>query len=79
MTELKLTPAQAVKARQMCEQAKGMRIDVRTDPKTKYTGIVDVCEPSHWGYSQLVFRVELLCGAAQARKEFFISTFNSAR
>jgi hypothetical protein len=76
---LNLTPAQTAKVAAIVAGVKGSRIDVRTDAHTKHTGIVDVVEPAYWGDRRLVFRVELLCGSAQVRKEFFLSTFNSAR
>ena len=75
----RITKAQAAKINAIVAHVMGKRIDVRTDANTKHTGVIDKVEPSYWAAGRLVFRVELLCGANQTRKEFFISSFESAR
>lgn len=80
MAELNLTPSQKARVAQTCEQVIGMRMNIRDGgEKTYVTGVVVAAEPSHWGDRRLVFKLTMECGVNKTRRDFFTSTFNSAR
>ena len=79
MAAIALSPSQQARVDHTCSSVIGLRLDVRTDKKTKVTGIVESAKPAYWGGRSLVFEVVLVCGTAQKRNTLFISTFNSIR
>ena len=76
---LNLTPAQQEKAKWICQEVIGQRLDIRESKTSKTTGIIESAEPAYWAGRKLCFKVVLVCGTAQVRKTFHVATFNSIR